>query len=351
MKFAIAVAVVLTLISWAFVISYAYKSFFVKRDIPSKMTPDQIEFMVQRCTRKKVGVVSEINIYPVKSTAQVRVSRSAVSEAGLLHDRGFMVTDAETGSFLSQRENSLMALIRSTIRDDGQLQLGYGEDTFVLSPQKGPETAEALLWEEKCSVVDQGDEVASWLSRALGQPVRLVTASSQFSRPTSDQFAAGFDAGFTDGFPFLLVTEASMAALNTKLTKGTVSSRNFRPNIVVSDCSAWAEDQWSVFRIGSVLFQAVKPCSRCKVTAVDPATGEANKFDTLSILNKFRKGRSLGVGPWGETQMFFGQNLVAHNEGHIQEGDAVEVLLFENWDKIVGARADLRAEDCDPSAK
>merc|ERR1712166_1682141 len=100
-KIGIAVAVLLTLISWVFVIYMAWKSFRVERDIPAKMTIEQLEHLLRRTPRQKVGVVSEINIYPVKSTAQVRVSGSEVTHHGLEHDRRFMITDAESGTFVS----------------------------------------------------------------------------------------------------------------------------------------------------------------------------------------------------------------------------------------------------------
>eukprot|EP00658_Telonema_sp_P-2_P034849 TRINITY_DN25418_c0_g1_i1.p1 TRINITY_DN25418_c0_g1~~TRINITY_DN25418_c0_g1_i1.p1 ORF type:complete len:309 (-),score=44.79 TRINITY_DN25418_c0_g1_i1:69-995(-) len=308
------------------------------------MAPDQIEFLIRNSPRKKVGVVSEINVYPVKSSAQVRLTRCAVGFGGLEHDRSFMVADPDTREFVTQRQNPKMALLTTMVREDGKLVLAHSGDEHVVTPLRGDSTGIATVWGEECSVVDQGDDAAAFISSLLGQNVRLVAPASDFARPTSEAFARGWDAGLADGFPFLLTSEASTTALNSKLGKGQATSRNFRPNIVVKDSEAWSEDQWSIFRIGSVVFQAVKPCSRCRMTAVDPVAGVANALDTMGTLHKYRKGKSLGVGPWGQGEVFFGQNLVAHNEGEIATGDAVEVILFENWDKIVGARADLKKE-------
>ena len=94
----------------------------------------------------------------------------------------------------------------------------------------------------------------------------------------------------------------------------------------------------------------MRPFIGCRVTAIDPSTGETNKFDTLMALDKHRKGRNLGVGPWGAGHYFFGQNVVAHNEGEIKVGDVVEVLTFETLDKMVGARPDLGANGVAHSA-
>lgn len=179
--------------------------------------------------------------------------------------------------------------------------------------------------------------------------MRVVTGAEGFKNETCEAFAKGFEAGLTDGFPYLVISQSSVDAVNKKLGDKPASTVNYRPNIVVSGCEPWAEDQWSMYKIGSVLFQNCKPCCRCRVTAVDPGSGEDNKFDTLTVLNKYRKGRDIGVGEWGAGQFFFGQNAVAHNPGIIHEGDAVEVLAFENWDKIVGAQTHLKKSDLTPS--
>jgi len=352
--YGIGVAVLCTLISWIVVGYMSYKSFFVKRDAPTPMGDDQIDFLMRRCQRKRVGEVSEINIYPLKSAAQHRVKEAEVTGIGLKNDRGFMVMDLETKIWVSQRENSKMATIGATVSPKGQLTLtcdaNKSQQPLVIVPKRGKATAEAMLWESPVPAVDQGDEAAAWLSKALDQKVRLVCAADGFEAATGEDFAKGFQTGLADGFPYHLITEASVDALNKKISGEPVSTKNFRPNIVVKGCGAWQEDQWSIYRVGEVLFQNVKPCCRCRVTGVDPATGEDAKFQSLAALTKYRKGRALGVGPWGEGQVFFGQNAVAHNPGTIKVGDVVEVLVFENWDKLVGARTDLTAESLGASA-
>ena len=45
---------------------------------------------------------------------------------------------------------------------------------------------------------------------------------------------------FQDMFPYLLMSEASVEDLNTRLEK-PVTLNNFRPNIVVSECEPYAE--------------------------------------------------------------------------------------------------------------
>ena len=63
----------------------------------------------------------------------------------------------------------------------------------------------------------------------------------------------------------------------------------------------------------------MKPCSRCILTTVDPKTGEFSQLkEPLNTLSSFRSD--------GSGEVYFGQNLVALNEGLIRAGDKVEVL-------------------------
>ena len=55
---------------------------------------------------------------------------------------------------------------------------------------------------------------------------------------------------FADAFPFLLISEESLADLNSRLDS-PVTMRNFRPNIVVKGCNApYEEDTWKKIVIG-----------------------------------------------------------------------------------------------------
>lgn len=53
--------------------------------------------------------------------------------------------------------------------------------------------------------------------------------------------------------------------LNKRLETPLPMNR-FRPNIVVTDCAAAAEDGWIEYSIGKdVVVESVKPCDRCTV--------------------------------------------------------------------------------------
>ena len=201
-------------------------------------------------------------------------------------------------------------------------------------------------------MVDQGDAAAEFISAIAEREVRLVCLAPGVQRPTSKKFAVGFESGHADGFPFMTLSEASLASLNGMLKKGPLPMKRFRPNIVVAGTQPFAEDTWRVWRVGGkggAVFQNCKPCSRCPVPTVDTDKGIFGDGEVLAVLSKKRKGRKIGVGPWGEGQFYFGQNTVCLTTPHypdaIKVGDVVEVLEYEGKEKIVGAAMHIQPKE------
>jgi len=126
---------------------------------------------------------------------------------------------------------------------------------------------------------------------------------------------AGGRAGFADGFPFLLVGEASLADLNARLARPLPMNR-FRPNLVVSGSAPFAEDGWRSIRIGNIPMEVVKPCARCVVTTTDQGTGRRDGDEPLHTLASFRRQ---------EGKVMFGQNAVPYGQGLLRIGDPVEL--------------------------
>ena len=121
--------------------------------------------------------------------------------------------------------------------------------------------------------------------------------------------------GFADGYPLLLISEASLADLNSRLATPLPMNR-FRPNIVVTGCEPYAEDTWQRIQIGGLGFDIVKPCARCATTTTDQATGARGK-EPLKTLATYRDGPDSGP--------LFGQNVIHAGVGAIRVGDEVEV--------------------------
>lgn len=265
-------------------------------------------------------ILSEINIYPIKATAQYRLKSAMVEGRGLAYDRRWMLVD-EQGRFLTQRQYPVLALIKTRFAGDSLLvSAAPQKDLLVpLEPAKQCERIQVTVWRDTVSAVHLGAEYDAWFSHFLQMPCRLVFMDSDAARLIDQAYAldATQTVSFADGYPLLLLSEASVAALNQKLQK-SVSTVHFRPNLVVSGCEAFAEDQWKRIRIGNVEFALVKPCSRCVVTTIDPKTGLKDPDqEPLRTLSSFRKQ---------DSQVFFGQNLIALNQGKIYQGDPLEVI-------------------------
>ena len=85
---------------------------------------------------------------------------------------------------------------------------------------------------------------------------------------------------FSDGFPLLVASEASLDDLNQRLQAAghaTVGMERFRPNVVFAGMQAHDEDRVDRVRIDTgagqeVHLQLVKPCARCPIPDIDPAT-------------------------------------------------------------------------------
>ncbi|MCX6016659.1 MAG: MOSC domain-containing protein [Chloroflexales bacterium] len=257
--------------------------------------------------------IHALYIYPIKGCRGVSVNQAKVEDIGLADDRRYLVVDAD-GKFLSQRELPAMARIVVTATATGWQLASDNHAPLQITPFYTGITRLVTIWRNTSTVVDQGNDVAEWLSHVLGQPCRLVRMALGYRRHVDPKYATHpADAvSFADGYASLIANEASLADLNTRLAT-PIGMDRFRPNIVVSGATAWAEDQWHELQVGNVTMTAVKPCARCTVTTTDQLTGERS-LEPLATLNTFRK-QALGV--------IFGQNLVHGSSGIIHVGDPI----------------------------
>ena len=259
--------------------------------------------------------VSAQHVYPVKSAAGLSVERWPVDSFGLAEDRRFMVVDAQ-GAFMTQRKTPHMALL-SVEHLGGQLRLSYPghPDITVSAPAPGP-SHPVVIWGETVPGVSVGAESAQWLSGALGAPCQLVHMTEDTKRPVDPDYAARpAKVSFADGFPFLLISEASLQDLNARLDAPVTMAR-FRPNIVVSGTAPFEEDTWREIRIGDVHFEIVKPCARCVMTTVEPSTGVGGQ-EPMRTLASYRNV---------DGAVLFGQNMIHRSEGTLRLDQPVEIL-------------------------
>jgi len=258
--------------------------------------------------------------YPLKSAAGESLQETALDALGVLGDRRWMVVDAESGRFLTQRLLAQMTQLRARWQGAEQLLLSAPGMPDLRVAVPGPQAAlrGVTIWRDSLQVPDAGEAAALWLSQWLGRACRLVQVPKARARQVDTGYAEpGEKVAFADGFPLLLIGQASLDDLSARVGRPLQMLR-FRPNLVVAGSAPYAEDGWRRIRIGELEFRVVKGCSRCIMTTLDPQTGERSADrEPLSTLKSYRER---------EGEVYFGQNLIACGEGRLSLGMPVEVL-------------------------
>lgn len=263
--------------------------------------------------------LSSLFVYPVKSGAALAPPQAQVEPRGLAHDRRWMIVD-EAGTFLTGRQLPKLVLLRAAPGDHGVHLAAPGrEDLFVAIPPATAPRRSVTVWKDRVDAIDAGETPAQWLSHFLGRTARLVHMDARAQRPVSPAHAQpGDEVSFADAYPLLLISQASLDGLNARLDAALPMQR-FRPNLVVQGvASPHGEDAWRRLRIGGIEFDAVKPCTRCVFTTVDPARGEFDASgEPLRTLKTYRRS---------DAGITFGMNLIARGVGTLRVGDGVEVV-------------------------
>jgi uncharacterized protein YcbX len=235
--------------------------------------------------------IARLFIYPVKSCAGVELREAPLTETGLDLDRAWMVVDSD-GNFVTQRELPRMALVRPQLKLHEVVLRAPGMLALHLSIDSVEEPMRVRIWDDEVAAFDMGAVAAQWFTDFLGRPLRLVRFDPEHRRPSSSQWTGGAEAlnQFSDGFPLLVASTASLDHLNARLSAaghGPVGIERFRPNIVLEGIEAHDEDRVDVLRIaadeGEVVLRIVKPCSRCPIPNIDPATAGIDPIVTDTL--------------------------------------------------------------------
>ena len=273
------------------------------------------------------ATLARLFVHPVKSCAGVELREARLMDTGLDLDRAWMVVDAQ-GRFVSQRELPRMALVRPRIKVLEVVLRAPGMLALHLGVNEVEKPARAQVWGDTVDCWDMGEIAGQWFSDFLGQPgLRLVRFDPEVRRLASRQWAGEIEAPveFADGFPLLVASTASLDELNTRLQAAghaAVGMERFRPNLVLDGLQAQDEDRLAEITLhsaeGEVVLRPVKPCPRCPIPNVDPATGEPSP-EVLDTLAGYR------ANPLLDGAITFGMNaVIVRGAGHtLRVGDAV----------------------------
>jgi len=265
--------------------------------------------------------VSQLNYYPVKSCAGIRLTTAQIGTRGIEYDREWAIVDAHSHMVLTQRQIATLCLIKPSIQNSGAavslLLSGEGMPGTEIPVVDGEEVETRFPWGPVSRGQDQGDTAANWLSSYLKRDCRLLHFSPHFVRQVDQEFAKRTtdQTGYADDFAFLLISEGSLQELNSHLVEPLPMNR-FRPNIVVRGATSYAEDEWKMVRIGNVVFDVVHPCGRCVITTVN----QDNASKGVEPLHTLAKIRNVN------NSLLFGMHLAHHAKGSIALNDEVEVL-------------------------
>lgn len=262
-------------------------------------------------------VVAGLYFYPVKSLRGISLKEAELTRWGIRRDRMWMLA-REGGRFITQREEHRLALLDVTESDEGyRITAPDGSFTTLPSSVDVASRERVSVWKDDFPAAVGPEDAARFFSTYLGYSCKPVFMPEKAGRKAREFAPAGTPLSFADAYPGLLTTVSSLDDLNQRTSVAIVMNR-FRPNIVTSAPSPFAEDTWSRIRIGEAEIVCVKPCARCVLTTVDPDSGHSGK-EPLKTLATYRRLNN---------DVYFGQNFVVSKSGTIRVGDAIQVLEF-----------------------
>jgi len=295
-----------------------------------------------------IGTVSELYIHPVKSARGRAVDQIECGPLGgsngEMKDRHFLVVEEKTNRFVTARQMPRLVLIECDVQHQ-KLTLSCTESTSPVSVNLDEVIVESNIRRAILHAglhtdgFDCGDSVAEWLRTVLQSPISVrliyyvkgmytertvVTDPDWWKNPVPKR---NDNTAYADLAPYMAFSSASLDELHEHLQPDDaekVSSRNFRPNIVISGCPPFDEDRWSQLRIGTAQFTCFKPCTRCVLTTVNPATGVKDPdMQPLKTLRQYRLAPEGKMRRKLKDSPVFGTNMGLDITGTIHIGDVV----------------------------
>jgi hypothetical protein len=275
--------------------------------------------------------IKEIWRHPIKGCAGERLSIALIHPRGVHLDRQWMVVD-ERGMFVTQRSSGQlgvgirsMCLVRVTVPGDGFVlaQAPHMPDLVFPVITNKPEACSVQVWNWQVKAIEVSRACSDWFTEYLSREKKGTYRLVQIAHH-EERFAKTGNAqlGFADGFPFMIMSEATLAALNAQeeLVGNPVRMNRFRPTLVLSDCLPHAEDTINLMIARGIVFRGQKLCDRCNVPAFEQETGIMDSRPLQALARYRRWSTEEGEKP----KIWVGRNFVHHGTGYIYEGDRIE---------------------------
>jgi uncharacterized protein len=261
--------------------------------------------------------LSTIYIYPIKSLGGISVDSAYADERGLKYDRRYLLVD-ETGMFITQRDFSQLALLKLSISENGFNVLNTTDSSQTVIPfeSDSKENLSVKVWDDVCNAVMVSKDLNNWFSNAINKKSYLVYMPEDEKRLVEKKYINDEHiVSFADAYPFLIIGQASLEDLNSRLQRPVPMNR-FRTNFVFTGGNSYEEDCWKDFKIGDAKFKAVKPCARCVITTTDQDTAERS-VEPLKTLSTYRKINN---------KVMFGMNVVCNKPGIVSINQKIELF-------------------------
>lgn len=274
--------------------------------------------------------IAEIRVHPLKSGHGESIRTSLVTTTGLRWDRQWMAVRPD-GTFVNQKRAPRLGLIKTRIVD-GNIEFRSPRNERPLVREIADMTncpmVEARIYDSAAQGMDLGDFAADWISREIGEYVRLVQL------PANPRRAAKYDPedtetpiAFQDAGTMLIGSLDSLRDLNARIkTRGgeAVPMDRFRPNIIVEGAEPYEEETWRLIEVGGVHLHLTIPCRRCMITTLDPESAEPRGPEPLRTLATYRRWKR--PGSTSPAQPIFCMNANHEGRGTLSVGDEIHIL-------------------------
>lgn len=261
--------------------------------------------------------ISRLFVYPIKSCAGTEVQELALDAWGAAGDRRFVLAD-EQGQFLTQRQFPVMQRIEPRWDGDALCVSCHGYPDLWVAADAAAGESSVQVWKDQIAALDCGDEASAWFSAVLDTRCRLLRLPQQrFTDDRQRRVKPKYTQqdtwlSFADGFPLLVINQASLDELSDILGRELEAER-FRPNVVLNGALAWDEYQWQRLQSAEGALVCCKPCERCVIPTRSLLTLE-READVLNVLKEHCRV---------DGKILFGQNALIDGIRVLRIGDAI----------------------------